>query len=35
MVTVKNYVSTIYSKLQVENRQQAILLIAALKSGVR
>jgi DNA-binding NarL/FixJ family response regulator len=35
MGTVKNYVSTIYSKLQVENRQQAVLLVTAMKSGVR
>lgn len=31
--TVKNYVSNIYSKLEVSNRQQAVLLISALKSG--
>ncbi len=29
--TVKNYVSTIYSKLEVTNRQQAVMLINALK----
>lgn len=32
MGTVKNHVSTIYSKLSVDNRQQAILLITSLKS---
>jgi len=32
MGTVKNYVSAIYSKLAVDNRQQAVLLIAALKA---
>jgi len=31
MGTVKNYVSTIYSKLAVDNRREAVLLIAALK----
>jgi len=30
--TVKNYISTIYAKLEVDNRRQAILLIAALKT---
>jgi DNA-binding NarL/FixJ family response regulator len=31
--TVKNYVSNIYSKLEVSNRQQAVMLVSALKSG--
>lgn len=31
--TVKNYISTIYAKLQVSNRRQASLLIAGLKTG--
>lgn len=35
MGTVKNYVSSVYSKLAVENRQQAALLISAFKSGDR
>lgn len=30
--TVKNYISSIYAKLEVSNRQQAILLITGLKS---
>lgn len=30
--TVKNYISSIYAKLEVNNRQQAILLIAGLKT---
>jgi ATP/maltotriose-dependent transcriptional regulator MalT len=30
--TVKNHISSIYSKLAVDNRRQAVLLIAALKS---
>lgn len=30
--TVKNYTSTIYAKLEVKNRQQAILLITGLKA---
>ena len=30
--TVKNYISSIYAKLEVNNRQQAILLITGLKS---
>jgi DNA-binding NarL/FixJ family response regulator len=32
MGTVKNYISSIYSKLEVKNRQQAILLINSLKN---
>lgn len=30
--TVKNYVSTLYSKLEVKNRREAILIITGLKS---
>lgn len=33
--TVKNYASTIYAKLEVDGRQQAALLIAALKTRNR
>ena len=35
MGTVKNYVSTIYSKLAVDNRREAIFLITAMKSSLR
>lgn len=31
--TVKNYTSTIYSKLEVDNRRQATVLISGLKNG--
>ncbi len=31
--TAKNYVSTLYSKLEVKNRREAVLILAGLKAG--